>query len=135
MKKFLRKSSELPKNRAGQVIIKHKKKSNVRNKISSQNFSSEERMRKLEERYLQGRQEYLNLFREGPVALVYTDIDGIIWYVNRCFEELTGFSEEELKGKSLAYCLKPEEHSFLEANNGRLCPIIPVKIEKWMAIW
>jgi len=118
MKNFLKKSAVLPqKNKANQVLINHKKKNNARNKISSQKFSSEEWLKKLEERYLQGRQEYLNLFRESPVALVYTDIDGIVRYANRCFEELTGFSEDELKGQSLAYCLKPEEHSFLKTNN------------------
>ncbi len=118
MKKFLKKSAVLPKkNKVDQDLINNKKKNNTRNKISTQNFSSEERLRKLEERYLQGRQEYLNLFRESPVALVYTDIDGIVLYVNRCFEELTGFLEEELKGQALAYCLKPEDHSFLKTNN------------------
>jgi PAS domain S-box-containing protein len=118
MKKFLKKSAVLPKkNKVDQDLINNKKKNNARNKISTQNFSSEERLKKLEERYLQGRQEYLNLFRESPVALVYTDIDGIVRYANRCFEELTGFLEEELKGQSLAYCLKPEDHTFLETNN------------------
>ena len=73
--------------------------------------------KKLEEFFLQGRQEYLNLFKTCPVALVYTNIDGIILYVNHYFEELTGFSEDEIKGNTLIYCLKPEEHSFFEDHN------------------
>lgn len=74
-----------------------------------------EQQRKLEEFFLQGRKEYLNLFQGCPVALVYTNIDGIIRYANYCFEQLTGFTEEELKGNSLIYYLAPEEASvFLE---------------------
>lgn len=90
------------------------------NNIKSNSASSEElpkERKNWEEFFKQGRREYLNLFKSCPTALLYTDIDGIILSVNRYFEELTGFLEEELKGKALTYCLKPKEQSFFESGS------------------
>jgi len=79
--------------------------------------TADERIKKLEELYIQSRKEYSNLFKDCPEALVYTDIDGIILTTNRYFEELTGFKEEELRNNSIVYCLKPEERKYFESNN------------------
>ncbi len=94
------------------------KKNNQKNRKQPDKASTPElqveQKNKLEEFFVQGRQEYLNLFRGCPIALVYTNIDGIILYANHCFEELTGFPEDELKGNNLVYCLTPEESSFFQ---------------------
>ncbi len=79
-------------------------------------LTEEIRIKKLEEFYKQGCREYINLFRGCPVALVYTNIDGIIQQVNRYFEELTGFSESEVKGNSLVYCLRPDDPLYFETD-------------------
>jgi PAS domain S-box-containing protein len=78
---------------------------------------TDERVEKLKELYIQARQEYFNLFKHCPDALVYTDIDGIILTVNRCFENLTGFQKEELTNNSIVYCLRPEEKKYFETDN------------------
>jgi len=80
-------------------------------------LSEEEHLNKLKEAFQQGRQEYMNLFRECPEALVYTNIDGIVMKVNRYFENLTGFLEEEIKGDSIVYSLKPEDRAYFETDN------------------
>jgi PAS domain S-box-containing protein len=72
------------------------------------------RLTKLEEAFYQGRQEYINLFKKCPEALVYTDIDGIILTVNDSFIELTGFQGSELKDNSIVYFLKPEDSTYFE---------------------
>jgi len=105
------KRSGLFRKKLGNSFSKENKKNNNPEKTV---LSREERLNKLEELFQQGRQEYVNLFNECPEALVYTNIDGIIMNVNRCFENLTGFSEEEIKGDSLTYCLKPEDKSCFE---------------------
>lgn len=79
--------------------------------------TADKRIKKLEKLYIQSRQEYLNLFKDCPEALVYTDIDGIVLTANRYFEELTGFKEEELRDNSIIYCLKPEERKYFEYDN------------------
>jgi len=113
--KLGRKQNKTPFRSRGNVIRNHKQKSNNKNshekKLNGKNISSENRLKKLEELFVSGKQEFLNLFRECPEALVYTDIDGIILYVNHCFEILTGYREQELKGNSIIYCLKPEDKS------------------------
>ncbi len=96
----------------------HNSKNN-NDKIEVHDTSSDKKLKQLEEFFLQGRKEYINLFRGCPVALAYTNIDGIILQVNRCFEELTGFSEEEAKGNSIVYCLRPEEASYFDLNYNR----------------
>ncbi|MFA7574958.1 MAG: PAS domain-containing protein, partial [Arcobacteraceae bacterium] len=63
--------------------------------------AKEDRLNKLEEAFYQGRQEYINLFKKCPEALVYTDIDGIILTINDCFISLTGFQRSELKDNSI----------------------------------
>jgi PAS domain S-box-containing protein len=93
---------------------------NIENKVKVEEIpkaSADERTKKLEELYIQARQEYSNLFKDCPEALVYTDIDGIILTVNRCFEDLTGFQEEEIKHNSIVYCLRPEERKYFETVN------------------
>ena len=92
---------------------------NNNHKSEESELSSENKLKKLEEFFLQGRKEYLNLFSGCPVALVYTNIDGIILQVNRCFEEFTGFTEDEVKGSSIVYCLRPEDDSYFELNYNR----------------
>ena len=86
------------------------------NPKAEKEVSAEQRLNQLEQAFRQGRQEYLNLFKACPEALVYTNIDGIVLYANRCFEELTGYPEDELKGNALAYCLKPQEKAFFETD-------------------
>ncbi|MDI9597649.1 MAG: GAF domain-containing protein [Atribacterota bacterium] len=76
--------------------------------------AKEDRLNKLEEAFYQGRQEYINLFKKCPEALVYTDIDGIILTINDCFISLTGFQRSELKDNSIVYSLKPEDSSYFE---------------------
>lgn len=98
------------------------KKSNAQNKgdnVEKEQAGSEIKLQKLEEFFQQGRKEYLNLFRSCPVPLAYTDIDGILLLANRCFEELSGFSEEEVKGNSLIYCLRPEEPALFDPNSSK----------------
>ncbi|NLL61483.1 MAG: GAF domain-containing protein [Candidatus Atribacteria bacterium] len=90
------------------------------NNVKSNSTSSEElpkQQKNWEEFFKQRRREYLNLFKGCPIALLYTDIDGIILSVNHYFEELTGFLEEELKGKALAHCLRPKEQSFFDSGS------------------
>jgi len=103
------------------VIRNNKYKINNANKnekrLTEKNASSEGRLKKLEELFISGRQEFLNLFQECPEALAYTNIDGIILYANHCFELFTGYREEELRGNSIVYCLKPEDNSYFEADN------------------
>jgi len=98
----------------GRIIRNHKNIVTPKNQAIKKEVSAEQRLSQLEQVYRQGRQEYINLFRECPEALVYTNIDGIIMHVNRSFEELTGYQEDELKGNALVYCLKPEERSYFE---------------------
>ncbi len=83
-----------------------------RNEVCS-NRSLAEEQKKLEDYFKQGREEYLNLFKACPIPLLYTDIEGTVLYANHCFEALTGFQENELKGNTLIWCLKSEENSFL----------------------
>ncbi len=90
---------------------------NKKGKYPKTVLSKEEQLNKLEEAFQQGRQEYMNLFRECPEALVYTNIDGIVMKVNRYFENLTGFLEEEMKGDSIVYSLKPEDRAYFETDN------------------
>ncbi len=97
----------------------HQKLEPPETKPVKEEISAEEHFGQLETVLQQGRQEYINLFKGCPEALVYTNIDGMIQYINNRFEELTGFSEEEIKGNSLVYCLKPGERAFFETDNRR----------------
>ncbi len=108
---------KLPFRLKGRIIRNHKNIDTTKKRPIEKEITAEQRLGKLEQTYRQGRQEYLNLFRKCPEALVYTNIDGIIMHVNRSFEELTGYREDELKGNSLVYCLKPEERSYFETGN------------------
>lgn len=101
----------------GKVIRNHKNINKDKKKAIEKEISSEDRLKKLEKSFLLRRQEFINLFRECPEALIYTNIDGIILYSNYCFELLTGYHEEELKGNSIIYCLKPEEKDYFETDN------------------
>lgn len=83
--------------------------------VSSESLAEEQK--KLEDYFRQGREEYLNLFKTCPVPLLYTDIEGTVLYANHCFEALTGFQENELKGNTLIWCLKSEENSFLDTKD------------------
>lgn len=58
------------------------KKENQKKSIITKELSQNERLSKLEVAFCQGRQEYINLFKKCPEALVYTDIDGIVLTVN-----------------------------------------------------
>jgi PAS domain S-box-containing protein len=105
---------KLPYLLKSRTIRNHTNIDTNKNKLVKQGISKEQHLQQLETAFRQGYQEYINLFRECPEALVYTNIDGIIVHVNHCFEGLTGYREDELKGKALVYCLKPEERSFFE---------------------
>lgn len=98
-------------------MIRNHQSKNPKNQPAEPEITREQRLKQLEEIFQQGKKEYLNLFRECPEALVYTNIDGIILHVNHYFELLTGYPEENLKGNSLIYCLKPEDRSYFETNN------------------
>jgi len=99
------------------VIRNHKNINKDKKEAIEKEISSEERLKKLEELFLLGREEFVNLFRKCPEALVYTNIDGIVMKVNRHFENLTGFLEEEIKGDSIIYSLKPEDRDYFETDN------------------
>lgn len=100
----------------GTVIRNYNNQYNNHKKVENKQ-SREDRLIKLEENFQQKRQEYINLFKACPEALVYTNIEGIILEVNRYFEELSGYREDELKGNSIVYCLKPEEKTYFETES------------------
>jgi two-component system, NtrC family, sensor kinase len=52
-----------------------------------------------EERLNQAEQEKDALLEEAPVAIIHTDLDGRITYVNKRFELESGYSREEIIGK------------------------------------
>ncbi|MFW6135153.1 MAG: GAF domain-containing protein [Elusimicrobiota bacterium] len=117
--KLGRKQKKAPFKSKATIIRNHKSKNISKDKkgIPEKKISAEDRLKKLEELFHLGRQEFINLFRECPEALVYTNIDGSILYANHCFELLTGYREEDLKGNSIVYCLKPEEKACFESDN------------------
>jgi len=106
-------------NLSKKIIQRSHNSKNNNHKSEESELSSENKLKKLEEFFLQGREEFLNLFNKCPVALAYTNIDGVILQVNNCFEELTGFTEEEVKGNSLVYCLRADEPSYFDLNYSR----------------
>ncbi len=50
-----------------------------------------------------------SLFLDSPVAIVMIDTEGTIQKLNRSYEDLFGYSEEELKGKDLLKHQLPED--------------------------
>lgn len=115
----------MKKNSLNKIFKFQKQRNHSRNsldKATKNNTKKEElsklvadkQIEKLKKLYMQARQEYFNLFRHCPDALVYTDIDGIILTVNDCFVELTGFQSSELKDNSIVYSLKPEDSTYFE---------------------
>lgn len=110
--KTRRELSQLFRNKAKNNYQKASK--NKKSKYPKTILSKEDQLNKLKEALQHSRQEYMNLFRECPEALIYTNIDGIVMKVNRYFENLTGFLEEEIKGDSIVYCLKPEDRAYFE---------------------
>src|SRR6056297_2894312 len=95
----------------------HYQKDNKKSKNPKTVLSKEEHLNKLKEAFQQGHQEYMNLFRECPEALLYTNIDGIVMKVKRYFENLTGFLEEEIQGDSIVYSLNHEDRAYFETDN------------------
>jgi PAS domain S-box-containing protein len=95
------------------------KKENQKKSIITKELSQNERLSKLEVAFCQGRQEYINLFKKCPEALVYTDIDGIVLTVNDYFEKLSGFQRTELKNNSIIYSLKPQDSSNFETTDNK----------------
>ncbi len=62
----------------------------------------------------------------SPSSIVITDRSGLVAYVNRAFEEMTGYSYEEIKGRNINI-LRPE---FLSRENTGLWATIS-RGEKW----
>lgn len=106
-------------NLSKKIIQRSHNSKNNNHKSEESELATENKLKKLEEFFLQGREEFLNLFNKCPVALAYTNIDGVILQVNNCFEELTGFTEEEVKGNSLVYCLRTDDPSYFDLNYSR----------------
>lgn len=112
-----KKWSHLIKNKLNINFNKKTKRQNIANNKATHIKRLPENQKSLEDFLRHGRQENLNLFKRCPIALLYTNVDGIIISANHYFEELTGFQEEELKGKTMNYCLQPEEPPFFDASN------------------
>jgi len=108
---------KLPYRLQSRVIRNHKSKNNNKKLMEEKEISKEQHLKQLEQTFRQGLQEYINLFKCSPEAQVYTNIDGIVMHVNRSFEDLTGYREDELRGNALVYCLKPEEKSLFETDS------------------
>ena len=68
----------------------------------NQNLSKEITKRKQTEGALyKSQQEFINLFRNSPEALAYTDGKGNILNINPRFTELFGYTLEEIKGRNI----------------------------------
>ncbi|MGQ9618777.1 MAG: PAS domain S-box protein [Candidatus Aminicenantia bacterium] len=69
----------------------------------------------IEESLLHEKNYFEGLFEETPEAIVISDRDGRIWRVNRGFERLFGYSNEEVKGKLVDdVVIKPEKRGEAE---------------------
>ncbi|PKN18950.1 MAG: hybrid sensor histidine kinase/response regulator [Deltaproteobacteria bacterium HGW-Deltaproteobacteria-6] len=47
---------------------------------------------------------------EGPAAIILTDLNGVIEYVNPKFLQVSGYSDQELMGKNVSFLKTPETH-------------------------
>ncbi|MBL4709857.1 MAG: PAS domain S-box protein, partial [Flavobacteriales bacterium] len=53
--------------------------------------------------------QYSNLFKESPISLVITDLDGDIIEINNSFEKLLGYSKSDILGRNLSYFSEKED--------------------------
>ena len=68
----------------------------------SEQIEYREKLRKSEEMFR-------NLFLKAPASIVMVDPDNKVQYINDSFQELFGYTEEELKGKDIDDVLVPED--------------------------
>lgn len=68
----------------------------------SEQIEAREKLRKSEELFR-------NLFLKAPAAIVMVDPENKIKSVNKSFEELFGYSEEEIKGRDIDEVIVPED--------------------------
>jgi len=58
------------------------------------------RLKRIEETLRESEEDLKNLVEEAPVGLIDTDLVGTVTYVNKRFEEVSGYSREEVVGRN-----------------------------------